>query len=288
MKPERRSFKGELRAERSSDGKVFVTGRAASYNTRSENLGWGSYGIYEELEPGCFDDVDDSETVHCIDHDPARLLGKTASGTLTLATDGRGLTYRSELPDTTWARDLAALIKRGDASFSSFAFSLAPDGSGETWSEIPDPEDPSQSAALRTITRVEKLFDVSTLTGHPPAYPGTAAALSDRFATMPAELRARIFRATDLDDGGTPNLDADLDQAAVDDADECLCDCESCLVDGDCEGCADQDCLDEACRESGCPMQDAGDRSLPGAGGDVAAVVNESNELALEEAMEEP
>ena len=35
-------------------------------------------------------------------------------------------------------------------------------------------------------------------------------------------------------------------------------------------------------------MQDGGDRSLPGDRGDVAAVIAESNELAFEEAMEEP
>ena len=276
MQKEIRSFRGELRAERSADGKLFITGRAASYNTRSENLGWGSYAIYEELEPGCFDDVDDSECIHAIDHDPARLLGKTASGTLTLAIDARGLSYRSELPDTTWARDLAALIKRGDASYSSFAFSMPPDGSGEDWTEIPDPEDPSKSAALRTITRVEKLFDVSTLTGHPPAYPGTAAGLSDRFASAPAEIRARFLRAEgDIDDTDPDDLQDD----------ECQCDCRDC-EEGRCEECSDETCEDLACARAGCPY--ASNRSAPADRGDVAAVLAESNELALEEAMEEP
>ena len=190
---ETRFFKGELRAERSSDGKVFIVGRAASYNTRSENLGLPGLPIYEELAPGCFDDAldaDDVDTVHCVDHDPARLLGKVSSGTTLLTTDGKGLLYKTEAPNTTHARDLLEHIRRGDAQFSSFAFSLDDDPDAQSWTKIPDPDNPDLQADLRTIVRIHRLYDVSTLTGFPPAYPQTAAGLSDRFATMPAELRA--------------------------------------------------------------------------------------------------
>ena len=276
MKKEIRSIRGELRAE-TRDGKLYVTGRAASYDTRSENLGWPGAAIFEQLERGCFDGADTSECIHAINHNPAELLGKTSSGTLTLTLDARGLSYKSELPNTTWARDLAELIRRGDASYSSFAFTVPDDGSGEVWSEITDPENPDETAALRIVTRVEKLFDVATLTGPPPAYPGTAAGLSDRFATMPAEIRMKLERAKD-EDPDPDDLDEDPD-------DLCGCDCEECL-DRRCEECSNPDCEDEACMDRDCPYASNRERSQAPSS-DVQAAADELNELALEEAMED-
>ncbi len=50
------------------------------------------------------------------------LLGRTLSQTLRLAVDDTGLEYEVDLPDTQYARDLAALAERGDVQHSSFAF----------------------------------------------------------------------------------------------------------------------------------------------------------------------
>jgi HK97 family phage prohead protease len=195
-----RSFatNAKLRTERSPDGKVFIVGRAAGYNTWSSNLGRTSnLAIYEKLAPGCFDaalaDDDDLDVICCADHNPERLLGKTRSGTLTLTLDSQGLNYKALLPDTGCGRDLLALADRGDVSFSSFAFFLPPDGSGEIWQDALDPQDKSKKVALCTITKISRLVDVSPLTGNAPAYPiGTSAGVSDRSLTMPPELRKLI------------------------------------------------------------------------------------------------
>lgn len=55
-------------------------------------------------------------------HDPMSLLGRQSAKTLRLSTDSTGLEYEVDLPDTTYARDLAELVKRGDITGASFAF----------------------------------------------------------------------------------------------------------------------------------------------------------------------
>jgi HK97 family phage prohead protease len=261
---EKRSFATELRTEQSA-GKTYLVGRAASYNTLSHDLG----GWRELIEPGAFDDAladSDLDCLHTLNHDPSKILGRTLSGTTKLTSDSRGLSYRTLLPDVSYARDAAELCKRGDLSQSSFAFQVDPDD--EDWTETDDPDNPGVRCGLRTISRVARLFDVATVAS--PAYPETAAGVTDRSlpGTMPAELRARI-----------------LQRAAADDETECECDCRECEDDRH-EECSNEDCIDEACAESGCPY--ASSSNLPSGGGDIASVEAASNELAYEEAMEEP
>ncbi len=56
------------------------------------------------------------------DHDPAKLLGRTRSGTLKLAEDTRGLHFDLALPDTAIGRDILALAERSDLGGMSFGF----------------------------------------------------------------------------------------------------------------------------------------------------------------------
>jgi uncharacterized protein len=56
------------------------------------------------------------------DHDPAKVLARTRSGTLRLSEDTRGLAFDLDVPDTTLGRDLLALAERGDLGGMSFGF----------------------------------------------------------------------------------------------------------------------------------------------------------------------
>jgi HK97 family phage prohead protease len=264
MRLEKRFIAGELRAEQAG-GKTYLIGRAASFGVRSHDLG----GWREILQPGCFDDAlaDPSlDCVHTINHSPDRVLGRTSSGTLSLTSDSRGLNYKTELPKVSYASDLVELCRRGDISQSSFAFIVDPDG--ETWSDIDDPDDPAKRCALRSISKIASLHDVSTVTS--PAYPGTAAELASRVPrTMPAELRNRLkLRAADDDDEDTTTG-------------VCMCPCDAC-VDGDCSGCTNQDCDDEDCR--GCPYAT---RSAGARNGDSWESMAERLFQALEDAPED-
>lgn len=97
-----------------------VRGMVAPYDSLSEDLG----GFREIYQRGCFAESlkagDDVRVLfnHNIDH----VLGRTSSGTARFWEDAAGLQYDADLPDTQIARDLAALMERGDVRESSAAF----------------------------------------------------------------------------------------------------------------------------------------------------------------------
>lgn len=65
------------------------------------------------------------------DHDPARVLGRTRSGTLQLQEDAAGLAFTLEVPETAAGRDLIALAERGDLGGCSFGFTV--NAGGDRW-----------------------------------------------------------------------------------------------------------------------------------------------------------
>jgi HK97 family phage prohead protease len=81
--------------------------------------------------------------------------------TLNLSEDSRGLRVEAELPNTTYANDLAELMRSGVVDSMSFGFTV-PEG-GDTW-----------QGDTRTLSEIA-LHEVSVVTGH-PAYPETAGA----------------------------------------------------------------------------------------------------------------
>jgi HK97 family phage prohead protease len=143
---------------RSSDAAPAIRGYAAKFNVLSENLG----GFREQILPGAFAGVIDSDVRALINHDANLVLGRTAAKTLALGEDETGLWYEASLPETQFARDLLVSIKRGDVTQSSFAFTISPDGEDD-WSED------DEGRVLRTIKKIGRLFDVSPVTY--PAYP---------------------------------------------------------------------------------------------------------------------
>lgn len=170
MKPERRfiSEPVELRAS-SEEAPEKITGYAALFNSRSENLGGAEYPFYEIIAPGAFDDVLKDDVRALFNHDSNLILARSrgGKGTLKLFVDERGLGYEFEPGDTTAGRDLAASIKRGDVDQSSFGFRIAEED-GEKWVE-------EDGIVTRTIKKVAQLLDVSPVTY--PAYPDTAVAV---------------------------------------------------------------------------------------------------------------
>ena len=176
MEREIRILAGSSIEIRSADDKgVRIGGYAAKFGVMSENLG----GFREQIQRGAFADVLGNDVRALINHDANLVLGRTTSGTLTIAEDENGLSYEVQLPDTQAARDLAQSIKRGDVSQSSFAFSIAP--GGDDWTE-----DPETGGYIRTVKKVGRLFDVSPVTY--PAYPDATIGMRslDAFKTQRA------------------------------------------------------------------------------------------------------
>lgn len=160
MDKERRFFSGAVEVREAQDGAgMAIRGYAALFESLSENLG----GFREQILPGAFGGVLENDVRALMNHDENLVLGRTASGTLRISQDAHGLFYEVDLPDTQAARDLMTLIKRGDVTQSSFAFSVA--AGGDSWAED------DEGRIVRTITKVGRLFDVSPVTY--PAYPDT-------------------------------------------------------------------------------------------------------------------
>jgi HK97 family phage prohead protease len=138
-------------------------GYAAKFDTLSRNLG----GFVETIAPRFFNkSAGDGwpDVMARYNHDDSYLLGTTAGRTLTLTVDDVGLDYTVDLPDTSYARDLAVLAERGDVSKSSFAFYTFEDD----WSMT------DQGFPLRTLLSGQ-LIDVAPV--NMPAYVDTSSGL---------------------------------------------------------------------------------------------------------------
>ena len=70
----------------------------------------------ERVAKGAFDAslASGRDVLALVDHDPKALLARTGSGTLELRSDGDGLAFTINLPDTGLGNDVLALAERGD------------------------------------------------------------------------------------------------------------------------------------------------------------------------------
>ena len=161
---EKRMHLGDLTVERRDGDLPKIRGYAAVFNNLSDDLG----GFREQITAGAFADAIGRDDVRAlVNHDPNLVLGRNRSGTLIMREDANGLAVEITPPDTQAARDLVALMERGDVSQMSFAFTVSKDD--QSW------ERTGTGPWIRTIRKVQRLFDVSVVTY--PAYPSTSAAM---------------------------------------------------------------------------------------------------------------
>lgn len=135
--------------------------------------------IVETIKPGAFARslAAGGDILALQDHDPAKVLGRTRSGTLRLSEDATGLAFALELPETQAGQDVLALAQRRDLGGMSFGF-LVPPG-GDSWS--------GDRRELRNVT----LAEISVISAH-PAYPDTSIMLRSRAPGMDRN-RARLL-----------------------------------------------------------------------------------------------
>ena len=180
---EKRAIGFEQAEVRFSEGdKRTLEGYASVFDTPTD-LG----NFQEVIEAGAFTRaLDEGQDVRAlVDHDPARVIGRTKNNTLELREDKRGLFTRIELPDTSVGRDLAILVERGDLDAMSFGFTVRSD----RWER-------TEGRNVRYIEDVD-LFDVSVVAF--PAYADTTVALRSMPEDKPDDIRRRRLNIRLLD-----------------------------------------------------------------------------------------
>jgi hypothetical protein len=140
-----------------------LVGYAAKFDKLSQNLG----GFQEKINKGAFDEVLKTADVRGLrNHDPDKILARTASGTMRIGTDDVGLWYEMSFRNTQLWRDTLSDIESKDMDGSSFSFTADEKAGDDEWDETTNPP-------TRTLKRVRDLFDVGPVSY--PAYLDTTA-----------------------------------------------------------------------------------------------------------------
>lgn len=166
---ERRSIAQVVEIRKDGEDEFFE-GYAFKFGVVAD-IGW----FTEEIAPGAADDVLGDDVRGLFNHDEDYVLGRTASGTMTLSIDEIGLKYRIKYnpndPDHIKVREK---VKRGDVSQSSFAW-LTKDDKWET----------KNGKDHRTIIKFRQLIDVAPVTY--PAYHSTTVAMRSKSIAVKPE-----------------------------------------------------------------------------------------------------
>lgn len=170
-----RSSTAELRS--TGNGRT-LAGHAALWNVVTR-IG-GPQGFREVILPNAFQRSlrSGQDLVALLDHDPARLLGRTRNGTLSLREDDRGLAFELTVPETSYGNDVLALARSQSLGGMSFGFTIdKADKAAERW--VGDLRE------LRAVT----LAEISIVAAW-PAYPGTTVNARSRLIASPGAVAA--------------------------------------------------------------------------------------------------
>jgi len=158
---ERITMTAEVRAVATDDGSLKIGGYAATFNSEASGL-----NFREVIAPGAFTRAlaSNDPVFLLVNHDMEGIpLASTQSRTLQLRQDKTGLYMEATLdPANPKAQELSSALRRGDMDKMSFAFTVSPDGQ-------------TKDAGLRTLTDIERLYEVSVVTL--PAYDSTSVGM---------------------------------------------------------------------------------------------------------------
>ncbi|PPA71914.1 HK97 family phage prohead protease [Jeotgalibacillus proteolyticus] len=190
-----RSFEVDLttRAE-PEHGEMIIEGYFALYNSETEL--WP--GAYEEIAPGAFDGITANDVRALINHDTGKVLARTASNTLILRVDDRGLWGQIRINENdSEAVNLYQRVKRGDVDQCSFGFLVEEESS--------DYRD--DGTVKWTLVKVD-VVEVSVVTF--PAYADTAVAArqKDMKEDQQRMLEARKNKVRERLGNGTKTVNA--------------------------------------------------------------------------------
>lgn len=158
----------ECRYTKEGEKQEYISGMGIVYNAETEILP----GVFESIRPGAFSKSLNrfNEVKSFINHDPSLILSTTRSTPPLEITDNENsLVFVSPIPPTSYGRDLAINVNRGNISGASFSFMIH--DNGELYS-IDD-----EGNYHREIISAE-IYEVGPVTN--PAYQQTTVSLRNK------------------------------------------------------------------------------------------------------------
>lgn len=171
----------ERRAE--NDEKI-VSGYATVFNTPYDLWSMDGYTLIEQIDARAFDGCDMRDCIMQYDH-AGRVFARVSNDTLRLAVDNTGLHIEARLDGTEIGRQLFEEIEGGYTTKMSFGFKVAEDKR-----EITEDKINGTVTVLRTITKIERLYDVSAVSL--PANDATSISARTFGEGVIAEIREEI------------------------------------------------------------------------------------------------
>lgn len=143
--------------QETTDSKI-ISGYFVVFNSETELY----QSVYEEVAPEAFDSVDFSDVKALVDHDTAKVLGRTKASTLSLSVDDKGLYGEITVNENDQeAMNLYSRVIRGDVDQCSFGFEI-----------LNEEMIQNSDGTVKFIIKSLKLYEVSVVTF--PAYQDTA------------------------------------------------------------------------------------------------------------------
>lgn len=137
---------------------------------------------YEMIMPSSFDETLGNDIRALWNHNTQYVLGRNTNGTLEIRVDGKGVWGRITMPNTTYAKDLYELVKRGDVNQCSFGFNII----DEEWEQMAD------GSELFKVHKVD-LHEISVVTF--PAYEGTSVMARESQRRVELERKKREIKS---------------------------------------------------------------------------------------------
>lgn len=149
---------GQLDNNQEATDKKIISGYFIVFDTETELY----TGVREEVSPDALVGVDLSDVKALIDHDTAKVLGRTKANTLSLSVDSKGLYGEIIVNESDQeAMNLYSRVQRGDVDQCSFGFEI-----------LNEEMIQNSDGTVKFIIKSINLYEVSVVTF--PAYQETA------------------------------------------------------------------------------------------------------------------
>ena len=167
-----------------------VNGYASVFNEAYTLYEDSEYVVKEQVDSRAFEGADMSDVIFQYNHE-GRVFARISNGTLKVTPDERGLAIEADLGGTDIGSQLYQEIKGGYTNKMSYGYTV----NSDSWEER-KLED-GRILALRTITGVSKVYDVSAVSI--PANNATSISVRNLSDGVINEIKAERLKALELE-----------------------------------------------------------------------------------------